>query len=106
LTASYFAASGFAGAPGVTAFSCQSTWTLTGIPPQSYVKGQPVLAYGSMSNFRSDHPAGALFLMCDGAVHFFNENIDMSIYTDLSTIQGGENVQSAFGRVSRDRTCE
>jgi prepilin-type N-terminal cleavage/methylation domain-containing protein len=100
VTASYFAASGFAGGPGVTAFSCQSTWTLTGIAPQSYVKGQPVLAYGgaygSMSNFRSDHPGGGLFLMCDGSVHFINENIDISTYTGLSTIQGGENVQGAL----------
>jgi len=64
------------------------------------VKGQPVLAYGgaygSMSNFRSDHPGGALFLMCDGSVHSFNESIDMGTYTALSTIQGGESVQGAL----------
>jgi hypothetical protein len=102
VTASYFAASGFAGGPGVTAFSCQSTWTLTGIPPQSPggAKNQAVLsyggAYGSMSNFRSDHPSGALFLMCDGSVHFIGENIDMGTYTALSTIQGGESVQGAL----------
>ena len=102
VTASYFAGSGFAGGPGVTAFSCQSTWTLTGIAPQSPggAKNQAVLgyggAYGSMSNFRSDHPSGALFLMCDGSVQFINENIDMGSYTALSTIQGGESVQGAL----------
>jgi Protein of unknown function (DUF1559) len=49
-----------------------------------------------MSNFRSDHPAGALFLSCDGHVQFLNENIDMGTYTGLSTIQGGEQVQAAL----------
>ena len=52
---------------------------------------------GSLSNFRSDHPNGGLFLLCDGSVQFLNENIDMSIYTGLSTIQGGETVNGAVG---------
>ena len=50
-----------------------------------------------MSNFRSDHPSGALFLLCDGSVQFMNENIDMSTYTGLATINGGESVQGAVG---------
>ena len=52
---------------------------------------------GSMSNFRSNHPNGGLFLLCDGSVQFLNENIDMSVYTGLSTIQGGEMVSGAVG---------
>jgi hypothetical protein len=48
-----------------------------------------------MSNFRSDHPSGCLFLLCDGSVQFLNENINMSTYTALSTIQGGGSVQGA-----------
>ena len=52
---------------------------------------------GSVSNFRSDHPNGGLFLLCDGSVQFLSENIDMSIYTGLSTIQGGETVNGAVG---------
>ena len=52
---------------------------------------------GSLSNFRSDHPNGGLFLLCDGSVQFINENIDMSIYTGLSTMQGGETVSGAVG---------
>jgi prepilin-type processing-associated H-X9-DG protein len=52
--------------------------------------------HASMSNFRSDHPAGALFLFADGHVQYLNENIDMATYTGLSTIQGGESVQSAL----------
>jgi prepilin-type N-terminal cleavage/methylation domain-containing protein len=51
----------------------------------------------TMSNFHSDHPSGALFLMCDGSVQFINENISMTIYTGLSTISGGESVQGAVG---------
>jgi prepilin-type N-terminal cleavage/methylation domain-containing protein len=52
---------------------------------------------GSIPNFRSDHPNGGLFLLCDGSVQFLNENIDMSVYTGLSTIQGGETVNGAVG---------
>ena len=48
------------------------------------------LVHASMSNFRSDHPSGCLFLFCDGHVQFLPENIDMSVYTALSTIQGSE----------------
>ena len=51
----------------------------------------------SMPNFRSDHPNGGLFLLCDGSVQFLNDSIDMSVYTGLSTIQGGESVQGAVG---------
>ncbi len=50
-----------------------------------------------MSNFRSDHPSGALFLFCDGHVQFLNENMDMPTYNGLSTIQGGEQIQQAVG---------
>jgi hypothetical protein len=52
---------------------------------------------GSLSNFRSNHPNGGLFLLCDGSVQFLNENIDMSIYTGLTTMQGGETVNGAVG---------
>jgi prepilin-type N-terminal cleavage/methylation domain-containing protein len=104
VTASYFAASVFGGGPGRTAFTCQSTWAINGqgFQPQSLQQGsaQTPLAYGgtfgSLSNFRSDHPLGGLFLLCDGSVQFINESIDMSVYTALSTIQGGESVQGAF----------
>jgi prepilin-type N-terminal cleavage/methylation domain-containing protein/prepilin-type processing-associated H-X9-DG protein len=48
------------------------------------------LVHASMSNFRSDHPSGCLFVFCDGHVQFLPENIDMTVYTALSTIRGSE----------------
>jgi prepilin-type N-terminal cleavage/methylation domain-containing protein len=96
--------------------TCQSTWTRSGIAPLSLdltgqgnaSTGQPNPApltttdplgpeVGSLCNFRSDHPGGGLFLLCDGSVQFINENIDMSVYTGLSTMQGGETVNGAVG---------
>ncbi len=40
--------------------------------------------------FRSQHPGSAHFAMADGAVHFFNENMDRQLYKDLSTRAGKE----------------
>jgi len=57
----------------------------------------PLTNDGSISNFRSDHPSTCLFMMCDGSVQTINENVDMSVYTGLSTINGGEEVQGAVG---------
>jgi prepilin-type N-terminal cleavage/methylation domain-containing protein/prepilin-type processing-associated H-X9-DG protein len=42
------------------------------------------------SNFRSDHPGGAIFLMCDGSVHYLTEDIDLLVYRRLSTIAENE----------------
>jgi prepilin-type N-terminal cleavage/methylation domain-containing protein len=63
--------------------------------PAPLAATNPVI--GSISNFRSNHPNGGLFLLCDGSVQFLNESIDMSVYTGLSTIQGGEVVNGAVG---------
>ncbi len=107
----YYNPSEFAGSAFNT---CQSTWSsgaggppialsLSGQgnasngqpnpPPLANVLGTP----GSISNFRSNHPNGGLFLLCDGSVQFINENIEMSIYTGLSTIQGAETVSGSVG---------
>jgi prepilin-type N-terminal cleavage/methylation domain-containing protein len=67
-----------------------------GLPnPAPLAAAHPTI--GSLSNFRSDHPNGGLFLLCDGSVQFLNDSIDMSVYTGLSTIQGGESVQGSVG---------
>jgi prepilin-type N-terminal cleavage/methylation domain-containing protein/prepilin-type processing-associated H-X9-DG protein len=40
--------------------------------------------------FGSDHPGGASFTFADGSVHMLNETIDMTVYKDMSTKDGGE----------------
>ncbi len=42
------------------------------------------------SNFRSDHSGGGNFLMGDGSIQFLNQDIDMLVYQQLSTMAGGE----------------
>jgi prepilin-type N-terminal cleavage/methylation domain-containing protein len=44
----------------------------------------------SVSNFRSDHTGGGFFLVGDGSVTFITESIDLTVYRNLSTHQGGE----------------
>jgi hypothetical protein len=44
----------------------------------------------TMSNFRSDHPRGSHFLLCDGSVRFLIENVDITSYRRLSTIAEGD----------------
>jgi hypothetical protein len=94
----------------VSSLTCKSSWsTHANLPPTlsgTFRTNWPAALAGaggiqptgaSMSNFRSDHPSGALFLLCDGSVQFMNENIDMGTYAGLSTINGGESVQGAVG---------
>ena len=41
-------------------------------------------------SFTSAHEGGGFFAFLDGQVRFISENIDTSIYRDLSTIAGNE----------------
>ena len=41
---------------------------------------------------RSYHPGGVHVLMADSSVHFISENIDLTLYRSLGTIDGGEPV--------------
>jgi len=41
------------------------------------------------SNFRSDHPDGAHYLLCDVSVHFMAEDVELALYRRLSTIAEG-----------------
>jgi prepilin-type processing-associated H-X9-DG protein len=40
--------------------------------------------------FSSEHPQGTTMLYGDGSVAFFNENVDITVWRNLSTIAGGE----------------
>ena len=90
------------GSGDLSSFTCQSSAGSTGYPSTASgafrTQWPPVQnGHAMMSNFRSDHPSGALFLFCDGHVQFLNENMDMATYGGLSTIQGGELIQQAVG---------
>ncbi len=41
----------------------------------------------------SYHPGGFFFAMCDGSVRLINEQIDINLFCELATIDGGEPVQ-------------
>jgi len=92
---------------GTTYKTCFSTWTngsnntqIAAQKPQGWpytTAVGPFPTRGSLPNFRSDHPTGGLFVLCDGSVQFINESTDVSIYTGLSTMQGGETVQGSVG---------
>ena len=41
-------------------------------------------------SFMSKHKGGCNFAACDASVHFVSEQIDMTVYQALATIDGGE----------------
>lgn len=45
-------------------------------------------------SFRSRHPGGLNFAMCDGSVHFIDTAIPLTTYRALATIAGGESVET------------
>jgi len=56
------------------------------------IEGQDTLWWRGCG-FKSRHPGGANFAMCDGSVHFFAETIDYKLFNQLGTRDGGEPVQ-------------
>ena len=40
--------------------------------------------------FSSDHPGGAQFVLCDGSVSFFSENLDVKVYQYMAQRDDGE----------------
>jgi prepilin-type N-terminal cleavage/methylation domain-containing protein len=48
--------------------------------------------YYRACGFKSYHPGGATFVMTDGSVHFFADEIDYKLYNEIGTRAGGEQV--------------
>jgi len=72
-------------APGFPSFS-----QFPGVNMQAQVgsTGDMMGQYG----FRSKHPAGALFVYCDGSVHFLNEVINYNTYQSLGDRKDGRSL--------------
>jgi type II secretory pathway pseudopilin PulG len=49
--------------------------------------------WGNNYSFMSQHPNGGQFALSDGSTRFVQENIDLTIYRSLGTIQNGEPAQ-------------
>lgn len=44
----------------------------------------------TITGFRSMHPNGALFVLCDGATTFVEQNVDQGVYQGMSTMAGSD----------------
>jgi len=73
-------------APGVTIAGQGSTVIATG--------GSDTGSWTHWYNFRSMHPGGGNFAMCDGSVRFIKSTISMPVYQGLSTRGNGEVLSS------------
>lgn len=76
-----------------------STWyffnhtTATCAVPLNYYMRNTAITAGDWPNnysFASQHVGGAHFLLGDGTVRFLSENIDLQLYRNLATVDGGE----------------
>ncbi len=56
--------------------------------------GNPLYGYKINGAFASRHPGGGHFVFGDGAVHFINDNIDLSTYQALSTRAKGDRIEN------------
>jgi prepilin-type N-terminal cleavage/methylation domain-containing protein len=81
---------------------CTSAWYNAGGANETlapgfltYNQSQQWAGEASQNCFRSKHPAGALFLYCDGSTHFLNEFIDYDSYQRLGSRRDGRPVEIA-----------
>ena len=76
-----------------TAYYCNGDYASCHAP-LNYMPDPPTPnTWPAVMSFRSLHPGGALFCLCDGSVHFISESIDHDLYRALSTKAGGEVAQ-------------
>jgi len=61
----------------------------TNIPLNNPYNGNPD-DWANSCGYKSRHPGGANFLLCDGSVHFFAETIDYRLINGLGSRDGGE----------------
>jgi prepilin-type N-terminal cleavage/methylation domain-containing protein/prepilin-type processing-associated H-X9-DG protein len=59
------------------------------IGPSGWTSGNASRLFNDV-RFGSLHEGGAHFLMCDGAVNFVSENIDMAVYQSVASREDGE----------------
>lgn len=66
------------------------------VPLNHYLRNTfPATDWANNYSFASYHPAGGSFLMADGSVRFVAENIDLSGYRNLATIDGSDPIPSS-----------
>jgi prepilin-type N-terminal cleavage/methylation domain-containing protein/prepilin-type processing-associated H-X9-DG protein len=53
-------------------------------------------AWNASMGFKSLHPNGAMFVFCDGSVHFLPQNIDHTTYQMLGDRQDGNAISGAY----------
>ena len=70
---------------------CPGGGYLNGISCCTVIGGAGAEASQSFSS-RSKHTGGTQVVMCDGAVRFVSNNIDLNVWRNLSTARGGETV--------------
>ena len=74
----------------LSAYSTNFTTFRTGIPINTFVPEGDEARWQYACGFKSRHEGGAHFVMGDGSVHFFPEDIDFKIFNHLGTRAGQE----------------
>ncbi len=77
-----------------TTFSFNHTTATCSIPLNYYYKNKTIDIndWGNNYSFASQHVGGGHFTMGDGTVRFISENIDLQLYRNLASIDGGETI--------------
>ena len=86
--------------PGPSRFGKGFAWCHTvetmltcAIPPNAkQANGQPLAKndWANRHGFKSRHPGGVQFALCDGSVRFISDTVPLGLYRALATIAGGE----------------